>query len=1125
MSLGFLKDVSEFKDLVRALDQGGQEPNSREFGPRPHFSISGLTDAAKPYFFSLLALHAPRRVVLILPSDRSLADFEERARFFLAALGSDKNVRSLPALAENPYQGAPPPLEARASRMRFFYETRYRPPVLAVTNLFGLLRPFPSAERLPELFLRVEINAPLDRDRLISRLADYGYVREDLISFRGEYAYRGGIVDFFSPWQTHPVRVEFSGDRVVSVREFDPATQRSLRRVDSTLVPSLVEGEGKGDRRRQSEEEDGGHDPDSRESGHVPDFLKDAALVIDGPEEVEAEWNEATADLKAQEAALRRSGAEVPSLDDIYPPALWAEVRRRAIPCGTLAAEEGRRTFHFPFQSVPRFDNKIHFFVQYLKRLQEERERVTVFLGAPVVRTKLRALLEAQGVAAAEAPTALAEPRAGEILLALGGLGQGFAYPRERVSFFAEEDILTEEKVIVHRPAVRPTIAQFQDLKAGDYVVHADYGVGVFAGLHKMDVDGQAGEFIELRYRDDDRLFVPVEDLALVQKFTPVGTGVPPLDKLGTGSWQKTSERTKKAVEKLAEELLELYARRKAVKGFAFSPEGQWQEEFEKTFEYEETEDQLRSIREIKTDMEADPPMDRLLCGDVGYGKTEVALRAAFKAVMDGKQAAVLCPTTVLASQHFKTFSARLVLFPVRVAALTRLQSAAERAQTIADLKAGQVDIVVGTHRLLSRDVLFRDLGLLIVDEEQRFGVGHKEKIKHLKSTVDVLTLTATPIPRTLNLSLTGLRDISLIETPPKDRLAVHTVVTSFSPRLVRTAVKQELARGGQVYYILNKIEEMDHLAAQIRTWVPAARVITLHGQMRPAELERRMMDFIDRKGDVLVSTTIIENGIDIPLVNTLIVHRADHFGLAQLYQLRGRVGRSSRQAYAYFLVPPLAELTPLARRRLEALKEFSELGSGFRLAMKDLEIRGAGHLLGERQHGMMEAVGYDYFIHLLDQAIKRLKGETGEEVRSEINLKVDVRIPEAYLPQMNVRLNLYKRVSSAESLEAVRRLGEEIQDRFGPPPPSVLNLLEYGRIKHLAGRLAVKAVDRLDGRVVFKFLPATPVEIGRVSKVLNRYRGTMTPQGVMSLPLPSGSGPDVLRETVGILKELLGIG
>ncbi|MBM3310453.1 MAG: transcription-repair coupling factor [Candidatus Aminicenantes bacterium] len=1120
MGLDFLKDVPEFKGLVRALAEWGRGPNSLEFDSRPPFFLSGLIEASKPYFFTMLARAASARVVLVLPSDRPLADFEERARFFFAALGSTQNVRALPPLAENPYQGAPPPLEAKSSRMRFFYETRYRPPVLVVTNLFGLLRPFPSAERLPGLFLRVEKDAPLERDGLIARLAGYGYVREDLISFRGEYAYRGGIVDVFSPWQTHPVRVEFSGDRVVSVREFDPATQRSTRQADSALIPSLVE----------NEKSDGGHEPHSREWGHVPairlpDFLKEAVFVIDSPEEVEAEWDEATADLKAQEAALRRSGADVPSLDDVYPPALWDEVRRRAIPCGALAADEGRRAFHFPFQSVPRFENKVHFFAQYMKRLQEERERATVFLGAPAIRTKLRALLEARGVAAAEAPTPLADPKEGEILLCLGDLGQGFSYPRERVSFFAEEDILTEEKVIVHRPAVRPTITQFQDLKAGDFIVHADYGVGVFSGLHKMDVDGQAGEFMELRYRDDDKLFVPVEDLALVQKFTPVGSGVPPLDKLGTGNWQKTSERTKRAVEKLAEELLELYARRKAVKGFAFSPEGQWQDEFEKTFEYEETEDQLRSTREIKADMEADAPMDRLLCGDVGYGKTEVALRAAFKAVMDGKQAAVLCPTTVLASQHFKTFSSRLVLFPVRVAALTRLQPAAERAQTVEDLKSGQVDIVVGTHRLLSRDVVFRDLGLLVVDEEQRFGVGHKEKIKHLKSTIDVLTLTATPIPRTLNLSLTGLRDISLIETPPKDRLAVHTVVTSFSPRLVRTAVKQELARGGQVYYILNKIEEMDHLAAQVREWVPAARVITLHGQMRPAELERRMMDFIDRKGDVLVSTTIIENGIDIPLVNTLIVHRADHFGLAQLYQLRGRVGRSSRQAYAYFLVPPLAELTPLARRRLEALKEFSELGSGFRLAMKDLEIRGAGHLLGERQHGMMEAVGYDYFIHLLDQAIRRLKGEGGEEVRSEINLKVDVRIPEAYLPQMNVRLNLYKRISSAESLEGVLRLGEEIRDRFGPPPPSVLNLLEYGRIKHLAGRLAIKAVDRLDGRLVFKFLPATGVEIGRVSKVLNRYRGTMTPQGVMSLPLPSGPGPDVLRETVGILKELLGIG
>ena len=1113
MGLDFLKDVAGFKDLVREIG-----------GPRP-ISISGLAEAAKPYFFTMLAHYGRGPVVLIQPSDRPLTGFEERARFFAAQLGSSKNVKALPPLTENPYQGAPPPLEAVASRMRFFYDLLHRPPALVVTNLFGLLRPFPSAERLPGLFLRLEKGAFFDRDPLVAQLAAYGYVREDLISFRGEFSARGGIVDVFSPWQSFPIRIEFGGDEIVSIREFDPSTQRSVRRVESGLVPSLKENGGHEE--KGGHEEIRGHDPNSRELGHVPVFFKDAVFVIDSPDEVEKEWDEVMADLRAQESALRRSGADVAPLDEIYPLPVWEKIKERAVLCGTLdsGGEEARRDFHFPFQSVPRFDNKIYFFIQYMKRLQEERERTTIFLSTSALRQKLRALLETHRIAAVDAASPLAEPRSGEILLCLGDLVHGFGYPPERISFFAEEDILTEEKVIVPRAAARPTLTQFQDLKAGDYVVHADYGVGVFAGLHKMDVDGQTGEFMELRYRDDDKLFVPVEDLGLIQKFTPVGPGLPPLDKLGTGNWQKTKERTQKAVAKLAEELLELYARRKAVKGFAFSPEGQWQEEFEKTFEFDETEDQLRSIREIKDDMETDSPMDRLLCGDVGYGKTEVALRAAFKAVMDGKQVAVLCPTTVLASQHLKTFTARLVLFPVRVAALTRLQSAAEQAKTLEDLRTGQVDIVVGTHRLLSQDVIFRDLGLLVVDEEQRFGVGHKEKIKHLKATIDVLTLTATPIPRTLNLSLTGLRDMSLIETPPKDRLAVHTLVTTFSPRLIGAAIRQELARGGQVYYILNKIEEMASLAAKIQEWVPQARVVTIHGQMRPAELERRMIDFIDRTYDVLVSTTIIENGIDIPLVNTLIVHRADHFGLAQLYQLRGRVGRSSRQATAYFLVPPFAELTPLARKRLEALKEFTELGSGFRLAMKDLEIRGAGHLLGERQHGVMEAVGYDYFIHLLDQAIKRLKGEAVGEARCEINLKVEVRIPEDYIPQMNVRLNLYKRISSVENAEEIRALGEEIADRFGPPPPGVNNLLEYGRIKYLAQRLQVKAIDRVDGRIVFKFLPETGVEVQRVSKVLNRHHGTMTPQGVMTLPLRGRGDTDLLRETAAVLLELLGIG
>src|SRR5512143_202751 len=469
-----------------------------------------------------------------------------------------------------------------------------------------------------------------------------------------------------------------------------------------------------------------------------------------------------------------------------------------------------------------------------------------------------------------DSPFAVA-PR-NEVSLLLAPLPGGFSYPKEKLHFFAEKDIFTEEKVIVSRASRRPFFSQFQDLQAGDYVVHTDYGIGVFRGLRRVEVEGQGREFIELAYRDGDKLLVPVEDLNLVQKFSKSGPELPPLDKLGTNSWEKTRTRAKKAVEAVAKELVELYARRRAVKGHAFSSGGPWDEEFSKTFEYEETEDQLRSIKEIREDMERETSMDRLLCGDVGYGKTEVAMRAAFKAVMDGKQVAVLCPTTVLASQHLKTFTSRMVLFPVRVEALTRLQSARAQKAVIEDCRKGFVDILIGTHRLLSKDVGFKDLGLLVVDEEQRFGVGHKERIKQLKATIDVLTLTATPIPRTLNMSLTGLRDISLIETPPRDRLAVHTVVTAFNAKLIAAAIRQEIARGGQVYYIHNRIEDIDKVGELVEKLVPQARVVTIHGQMAGSALEKRMIDFVERKYDVLVSTTIIENGIDIPLVNTLIV-------------------------------------------------------------------------------------------------------------------------------------------------------------------------------------------------------------------------------------------------------------
>ncbi len=852
-------------------------------------------------------------------------------------------------------------------------------------------------------------------------------------------------------------------------------------------------------------------------------YLDDVLFVIDEPDEVFKEWDEALEDWTAQRADHEANKIFSLPPRDLFSAGLADRVRREALVLRGLGPEPGGRVFDLPFQSVPRFENRIPFFIEYLKKKQEERDRCFIYLGAQGMRQKLAVLLESHGIGLIESDTAKVRPRRSEVVLCVGPLGRGFSFPPERISFFAEKEILTEEKVIVSRPPLRPFLTQFQDLHEGDTIVHTDYGIGLFEGLAKMEVEGTNREFMELVYRDGDQLFVPVEDLNLVQKFAGADAAPPQLDKLGSPVWQATKERTKKAVERIARELLDLYARRKAALGHGFSAEGDWQAEFDRIFEYEETEDQARSIQEIKKDMETPAPMDRLIVGDVGYGKTEVAMRAAFKAVMDGKQVAVLCPTTVLASQHLQTFRTRMALFPIRVEGLTRLQPKAEQARIVDELKKGMVDAVIGTHRLLSADVGFRDLGLLIVDEEQRFGVKDKERIKGLKTNIDVLTLTATPIPRTLNLSLSGLRDISLIETPPRDRLAVHTVVTPFNAKLIGQAVRTELGRGGQVYYIHNRIEDIDKVARLIEKLVPQAKVVTIHGRMSGAELERRMIGFVGQATNVLVSTTIIENGIDIPLVNTLIVDRADLYGLAQLYQLRGRVGRSSRQAYAYFLVPPSFELTDLAKKRLKALKEFSELGSGFRLAAKDLEIRGAGNFLGSEQHGFMAAVGFDFYLQLLDQAVRELKGEPVEEAKSEIHLHLDIRIPEDYLPQVNLRLNLYKRIASLESPEEADRLKREFEDRFGPVPESVENLLRYGVVKLLAQRLRIKSLDRSGDRLILRFLETSPADLARITRLLKLHRGSLTPQGVMTLRLPAAGATAILHETIRILKELSG--
>ena len=684
---------------------------------------------------------------------------------------------------------------------------------------------------------------------------------------------------------------------------------------------------------------------------------------------------------------------------------------------------------------------------------------------------------------------------AASVLVTTGVLSRGFRLPAAQLQIFAETDLFEEERRAqdrARRSAAAAFLSDLRDLKVGDLVVHVDNGIGEFVGLKEMTVGpNETLEFLELRYAGDDKLFVPVSRLDLIQKYS--GGARPSLDRLGGTTWEKAKSRVKKAMRDMAEELLKLYAARKAVTGHTFSPDTHWQEEFETAFPFDLTVDQTTAIEDIKRDMESPTPMDRLLCGDVGYGKTEVSMRAAFKTVMDGKQVAYLAPTTVLAFQHVKTLRERFAGFPVRIDMLSRFRTKQELKQSLADIAEGKVDICVGTHRLLSKDVVFRDLGLLVVDEEQRFGVAHKEKIKHLRKKVDVLTMTATPIPRTLNMSLVGIRDMSVIETPPKDRLAIQTNVVKFDQAVITRAVRNELARGGQVYFVHNRVESIFSIGALLARLVPEAKIVVGHGQMGEHDLEKAMIDFMARRFDILLATTIVENGLDIPNVNTIIINRADRYGLSQLYQLRGRVGRSDRPAYAYLLVPPDTSLSAVAKKRLAAIREFSDLGSGFRVAALDLEIRGAGNLLGGEQSGHIEAIGFEMYMKLLEQAVRELKGEDVEdEARAGVNLGIDIRIDEDYVPDMAQRLVVYRKVAAARSETEISEVLDEIADRYGPLRDSVLNLAAYGRIRVMAEKLGLESVDRQGSAVVMKFRDTAqkathPPDPTRVLNVLRR--------------------------------------
>jgi transcription-repair coupling factor (superfamily II helicase) len=1074
-------------------------------------------------------------VVLVVPSDADIESAVGDICFFLSVLeGSAETVVSqhvlpFPSPQVDPYRGFQPHLKVASARARALHALAAGTARVIVTSAPALLSKVPEPATL--LLASCEIRPGIDVDphELANTLALGGYEPADPVDAHGEFARRGGIFDVFPAGEELPVRIEFIGDTVESIRRFDPGTQRSVETLDRFGIIPVREELSRGLAPLHS---------------NLFEFLRTREAEIwqseptDVEKQIDAAWEQARASYG--DAVERQRGVEPPAPETLLIPAdeIKAQladavvVEELAIEQATAAQPDARHV-EVSTQPTAVFHGRIPDWIADVKAAQANGDHLVFVAGSHGRAGRTVELLQDYDVRAVMASDA-GDVVAGAVMVAEGWVSKGFRLRQsagaddkagaeapalqtssQALVVYAETDVFDEERRKSGAGKKRSVSAAFlsdlRDLKVGDLIVHVDHGIGQFVGLKQISVAGGdiVSEFLELKYHGDAKLFVPVERLDLIQKYT--GGSKPPLDRLGGTSWERAKTKVKKAMRDMAEELLKLYAARKAVPGHAFGPDTHWQEEFEDAFEFDLTPDQATAIADIKRDMETSTPMDRLLCGDVGYGKTEVAMRAAFKAVMDGKQVAFLAPTTVLAAQHLKTLRDRFAAFPAKIDMISRFRTRQEIKQALDDLAAGRLDVIVGTHRLLSKDVQFRDLGLLVVDEEQRFGVAHKERIKQMRKKVDVLTMTATPIPRTLNMSLVGIRDMSVIETPPKDRLAIQTNVVKFDSNVIVRAIRAEMARGGQVFFVHNRVESIYSMGNLLQRLVPDARIVIGHGQMDEDALERAMLDFMAHKYDVLLATTIVENGLDIPNANTIVINRADRYGLSQLYQLRGRVGRSDRAAYAFLLIPPEEALSPVARKRLAAIKEFSDLGSGFRVAALDLEIRGAGNLLGGEQSGQIDTVGFEMYMKLLEETIRELKGEDLEDdLRATVNLKLDFRLDETYVPDMNQRLMIYRRIAGARSEDEIGRIVDEVRDRYGPPPTAVLNLADFGRIRVLADSLGVDTIDRADTTVAIKFRPKTKVDLTQViALVQERGDLQLVPPNSIKLDLrPSAAAP-----------------
>jgi transcription-repair coupling factor (superfamily II helicase) len=1143
--------------------------------------VSGLTSSARALYIPLFARAAKAPVVVVVPDNKAADALQValRAGCDLTGAVPPNRVLKLPAHDVLPFENLSPHPEIQEQRAATLWKmaTGGASVVIAPVEASAMkLFPRHFYGGLAQVLRRGE---EVDVETLLAHLANVGYTPMDIVEMPGQYTRRGGIVDIYSPEADRPVRFEFFGDEIESIRKFDPETQRSSSPLDEALLLPLTETPvterllATVHTRLSGTRIEAGDDPDliaeavsaggvsvfpgweffagvAEANATLLDLMPRSLLFVEEPamiqNQIDRWWN------KVEQRHERASIGSLIRPEDIYlrPEALAAQLSSHpGIDIDQLGAvdvlEEDTTLGEIVFHSRPtlRFHGSIPAFLEQVRSLMEQETRMLLVAPNQGEVERLANLLREYELpyrlgsrvqhAGSENIYDESSYLAGNYrtpILVRSALSSGVSLPDANLVLFGANDF-SDEADVTARPVPRKSktgafVSDFRDLTIGDYVVHVEHGIARYMGLKEIEQDGVSIEFMILEFAEQARLYVPLTRLDLIQKYRSTDAGpAPVLNRLGSQQWAKTKARVRKAMQDMADELLKLYAQRKAAQGHAFPPDNEFQREFEDAFDYNETDDQMSAINDIKRDMESTMPMDRLLCGDVGYGKTEVAMRAAFKAVQEGKQVAVLTPTTILSFQHFETFKERFKQFPISIDMISRFRTAKEQKGILERVEAGKVDILIGTHRLLSKDIKFHDLGLLVVDEEQRFGVRHKERLKQMRREVDVLAMSATPIPRTLHMSLVGLRDMSVIETPPKDRMAIQTVVAKFDEKLIRSAVEVELERGGQIYFVHNRVETIYELAAKIQELVPAARITVGHGQMSEGELEKVMLGFVRHEHDVLVATTIIENGLDIPLANTIIINRADRHGLSELYQLRGRVGRSNRRAYAYLLIPPEQELTEVARRRLAALKEFSDLGAGFKIAALDLELRGAGNMLGGEQSGHIEAVGFELYTSMLEEAVAKLKGEERVEVpATQLSLGIGLRIDESYIAEENQRLRMYKLIAGIQNEKALDDARAELEDRYGPMPESVRHLLDAARLRVECERIGVAQIDRKRDQLHIRFAENAGVDPGRLMKLVakNARRGAQfTPQGVLRYPLTSPKPDDVVAEIRALLDQL----